>query len=88
MATNKPLMERLVEAGYPKDQIYHHETDLYVFQTELTTKVIDEWLPENGWKRLKDDPFLIGRFNDQITGKPMYDIAFQYLPGWEGGNDQ
>ena len=80
----KPLMQMLLEAGYPKDQVFHHESDLYVYRNDLTTKVIDEWLAENGWSGAKNDSFFIDRFIDQITGKPMYDIAFQYIPYWEG----
>lgn len=72
------LIERLLEAGYPADEIYHHESDLYVYKTEATTKVLDEWLEDNGWRKLANDPFLVSVFKDQITGKPMYDIAFQY----------
>ena len=74
----RSLMRRLLDAGYPKEQIHHHCSDLYVFVTETTTKVLDEWLEDNGFKRLKDEPFLVGKFTDQITGKLMYDIAFQY----------
>lgn len=75
----KTLMEELEEAGYPREQMFNHCSDLYVFATPLTKRVIDEWLKENGWHR---EPF-ITTFRDQITGKPMYDIAFQYTPYWE-----
>ena len=80
---NKPLLERLLDAGYPADQVFHHESDLYVFITPLTEAVIDEWLVDNGFKRLKDVPLLMSKFCDQVTGQMMYDIAFQYLPYWE-----
>ena len=74
-------MEKLEEAGYPREQMFSdcESSDLYVFVTPLTKRVIDKWLKENGWSK---DPF-VKTFNDQITGKPMYDIAFQYTPYWE-----
>lgn len=75
---HKPLMQRLLDAGYPREEMDHHESDLYVYVTPLTTKVINEWLEYNGWRRLKNDPFLCSKFKDQITGRMMYDIAFQY----------
>ena len=37
------LQKRLIEAGYPKTEMFHHETDLYVYATSLTKKVIDEY---------------------------------------------
>lgn len=38
----KTLMEMLIEAGYQKEEIDHHDSDLYVYVTPLTTKVIEE----------------------------------------------
>ena len=40
---NVPLMQRFLDAGYNKAEMHHHESDLYVFVTPVTTKVIDEW---------------------------------------------
>lgn len=76
----KTLIEMLLEAGYEKKDIFHHESDLYVFVTDTTTKVIREWLVDNGYNVdiLNGDEFLLTKFRDQITGKLMYDIAFQY----------
>lgn len=81
----KLLMEMLVEAGYPKEDIHHHDSDLYVYVTPLTTKVLEDWCKANGWKEnlVKDNSFLFGVFKDNITGRKMYDIAFQYIPFWE-----
>ena len=39
----KTLKEMLIEAGYPKEEMDHHYSDLYVYVTPLTTKVIEEW---------------------------------------------
>ena len=81
----KSLMERILEAGYPEDEVYHHYSDLYVYKTPLTTKVINEWLEENGWGRAIRDPgsLFVDEFVDNITGRKMYDVAFQYTPYWE-----
>lgn len=77
---NKSLMKRLLEAGYPPEDIDHHDYDLYVYVTPLTIRVITEWADENGYKRNLRDGVFLQMFKDQITGKPMYDIAFQYIP--------
>ncbi len=70
----KPLMRRLIDAGYPIDQMDHHNSDLYVYVTPLTTKIINEWCNENGYIISWCCP----TFKDQITGRQMYDCAFQY----------
>lgn len=71
---SKTLMQRLIDAGYPRDQMDHHSSDLYVFVTPITTKVIEEWCAENGYSKDWHCP----KFKDQITGRQMYDCAFQY----------
>lgn len=70
----KTLMELLIEAGYPESEMDHHESDLYVYVTPVTTKVINEWCKENEYRREWHCPV----FTDQITGRKMYDCAFQY----------
>ena len=35
----KTLLKRLLDAGYPKAEIHHWQSDLYVFVTPLTTKL-------------------------------------------------
>lgn len=77
---NKPLMERLLEAGYPPEAIDHYYYDLYVYVTPLTTKVITEWADENGYDSNLRDGWFVQTFKDQITGRKMYDILFQYIP--------
>ena len=77
---SKTLMERLLEAGYPPEDIDHHYYDLYVYVTPLTTKVIAEWANENGYVGNLRDRVFVQTFKDQITGRMMYDIAFQYIP--------
>ena len=78
--SGKSLMERLLDAGYPAEEMYHYESDLYIFATNNTASVIQKWCKDNGLRR---DLFCTF-FTDQITGRPMYDCAFQYTPYWEG----
>lgn len=68
------LMEKLLEAGYPKEDFYHHCSDLYIFATPLTQRIINKWFKEQGLDRT----LFVNIFKDQITGRPMYDVAFQY----------
>lgn len=76
----KSLMERLLEEDYPPEDIDHYYYDLYVYVTPLTTKVITEWADENGYDSNLRDGVFVQTFRDQITGRKMYDIAFQYIP--------
>lgn len=68
------LVEKIISVGYPREKIYHHYSDLYVYATPVTTKAIREWFED---RQLKQELF-VSKFKDNITGKPMYDIAFQY----------
>ena len=34
--SGKSLMERLLDAGYPAEEMYHYESDLYIFATNKT----------------------------------------------------
>lgn len=76
----KTLMERLLEAGYPPEDIDHHYSDLYVYVTPLTTKVIADWANDYGYSDNIRDRLFVQKFRDQITGRMMYDIFFQYIP--------
>lgn len=80
---NKSLMERLLEAGYPPEDIHHYYSDLYVYVTELTTKIITEWANDNGYSDNLRDGVFVQTFKDQITGRKMYDIFFEYIPFWD-----
>ena len=44
------LMKRLVDAGYPKEEFFHHYSDLYIFATPLAacnrTVVRGAWMAE------------------------------------------
>ena len=81
----KTLLQMLIEAGYPKEDVHHHNSDLYVYVTPLTTKVLKDWCKANGWNKkiVREKSFLFDIFTDNITGRKMYDIAFQYTPWWE-----
>lgn len=68
------LIEKLIKAGYPPEEMYHHYSDLYIFRTPLTCKVVDTWFKESGLNR----NLFVSCFRDNVTGKPMFDIAFQY----------
>lgn len=73
------LMEALEKAGYSREQMFHHCSDLYVFIMPLTQRVIDKWFEDQGLNK----SLFVSTFRDQITGKGMYDIAFQYAPYWD-----
>lgn len=76
----KSLMERLLEAGYSSEDIDHYGYNLYVYVTPLTTRILTEWADEDGYDSNLRDGVLVQTFKDQITGRMMYDIAFQYIP--------
>lgn len=78
--TGKTLMEVLLDAGYSEKNFFHHYSDLYIFATPMTQQVINEWFQE----QQLDRTLFVSKFRDQVTGRPMYDIAFQYDPFWEG----
>ena len=47
------LMRRLVDAGYPREEMYHHYTDLYVYVNEISRPVIEQWCAEHGWRKIE-----------------------------------
>ena len=76
---NKTLMETLIDAGYPREEMYHHCSDLYIFWTPKTARIVDRWYKEHGLNRR----LFVKPFKDQITGRPMLDCAFQYDVYWD-----
>lgn len=76
----KTLMQRLVDEGYPSSEMYHHYSDLYIFATPMTQRVVNQWCKDNGYHR----DLFVSTFHDQQTGRLMYDVAFQYDPFWQG----
>ena len=67
----KTLLQRFIDA---KIEFDHHESDLYVFVTPKSTKIIEEWCKENKYNKNWHCPI----FKSQTDGKKMYDCAFQY----------
>lgn len=76
MSATKPLMQMLLDAGYLHEEMFHHYSDLYIFITPLTMRVTNEWCRANGFSK----SWFCPTFRDQITGRRMYDCAFQYIP--------
>lgn len=68
------FIQTLLDNGYPENEMYHHGTDLYIFVTPLTTKIVKEYCNNNKYAIDWHFP----TFKDQITGRLMYDCAFQY----------
>lgn len=73
------LMEALEKAGYPREEMFNHCSDLYIFAPPKTKEVIIEWFMRQGL----DWTVFVKPFKDQVTGRQMYDIAFQYTPYFE-----
>lgn len=42
------------------------------------TELIEQWCAEHGWRNAD---WMCPIFRDQITGRQMYDCAFQYAEG-------
>jgi len=76
---NKTLMETLIDAGYPREEMYHHCSDLYIFWTPTTVQIVDRWYKERGLNRA----LFVKQFKDQITGRLMLDCVFQYDVYWD-----
>lgn len=77
-AENLSLMERLMMAGFHLDELDHSGSHLYVPVTPLSGAVIDKWLEDKGLAK----HLFVSEFKDQRTGKPMYEVVFQYDPYW------
>ena len=75
----RSLMKMLQDAGYPLEKMYHWQSDLHVFATKETDEVINRWCAVNGYNR----ELFVKTFRDNITGRTMFDIAFQYDPYWD-----
>lgn len=74
----KPLYIRILEAGIPKSDIDHHETDLYVRVTEQSKRVIENYIKEAHAEHM------VKTFRSNIAPHDLwYDCPFCYLPMWE-----
>ena len=74
------LYERAV-AALPADHIDGHGTDLYLKVTPEATGLVNAWIEENGYKNAARA--FVSRFFCELDHSSWYDIAFQYMPGWE-----
>lgn len=79
-SANKSLKSMLIEAGYPEKDMFHYGSDLYVYVTPLTTRIFEEWCDIKGYDKssIMKNEFLFDIFIDKVTGRMMYDIAFQW----------
>lgn len=48
------LIKMLLEAGYPKCEIFHNGLDLEVYDTLLARKVISDFCKQNNWDYLSE----------------------------------
>lgn len=71
------VMQALVAAGVPKDEMHHHESDLYVPVTSVSEKVVEAWYGERGLGRR-----FRSVFTDEVTGVPTFDLPFAFDPYW------
>lgn len=77
MNTTPHLFLRLQEAGIPKEDIDHHESDLYVRVTNKTRQVIEDYCRERNIPVFKTFKSAIEPHDN------WYDCPFNYLPFWE-----
>lgn len=78
------LKETLIEKGYPIDQMFKQNSDLLVYDTPLVRQVLTDWCMEYGLYKLAwsipygGDGFVIQRFIDQTTKKPMLSLFMMW----------
>ena len=68
-------MKTLLDAGYPKNRIYHYYSDLYIEAAPFTTSIIEKWYEDNNLSM----EALCKKFKDNLSGSMMYDCFFQYF---------
>lgn len=77
MSPMRPLYARLLDAGIPKEDFDHHESDLYVRATNQAKQVIQEYCTEMNIS-------VYGTFKSNIEPRDLwFDCPFCYLPFWE-----
>lgn len=78
MSSMRPLYVRLLDAGIPKKDFDHHESDLYVRATTKAKQVIQEYCAEINIS-------VYSTFKSNIEPHDYwFDCPFCYLPFWEG----
>lgn len=77
MSPVRPLYTRLLDAGIPKEDFDHYESDLYVRVTTKAKQVIQEYCAEMNISAY-------GTFKSNIEPHDRwFDCPFCYLPYWE-----
>lgn len=68
-ATIDNIYQAMIDA---KQEVFNHESDLYVFVNDVTTKLVNQYTFKQN----------VRTFTDNVTGKLMYDIPFAFVPYW------
>ena len=75
----KTLMQELLDAGYPKDDMFSYESDLYIYVTPLTSRIVEDYYRSRDMNRKHHAPI----FTSEVDGRQMYDCYFQYDDYWK-----
>lgn len=67
---NLLIYQQMIAAG---QECHNHESDLYVYVNEVTTKIVNEYKFRSN----------VTTFKSQTDGKMMYDIPFAFDPHWD-----
>lgn len=70
------LMKRLINAGYPKTEMRHYCSSLFVYPSPLVEQVLDEYCKEN--EVMRED--FVMQFYDSFSGKTMLELYDKYNP--------
>ena len=70
------LMKRLLDAGYPKTEMRHYCSSLFVYPSPLVERVLDEDCEKNAVTR---EDFVM-QFYDSFSAKIMWELCAQYNP--------
>lgn len=74
------LMKMLLDAGYPKTELRHYCSSLFVYPSELVNEVLNKYCEENGVHR---EDFIM-MFYDSFSGKMMLELCDKYNPALMG----
>lgn len=74
------LMKKLLDAGYPKTELRHYCSSLFVHPSPLVEQVIDDYCHENDI----DMKSFVTPFYDHWTGTTMLELYDKYNPGLMG----
>ena len=74
-----PLIERLVKAGVPLGELDHHESDLYVLDTEKSRLIIEAYYANQD---MDVDTMAPTFMSTEDKPRKWFDCAFAYKPGY------